>query len=107
MKKGLIITGVLAALAVGGGLMFANQDSTNQAGKSSPTPSTDSSSSDTTPISPTPSTLGSETDGVDYDCSDFSTHEEAQEYFESQGGSPSNNVDRLDRDRDGLACELN
>lgn len=38
----------------------------------------------------------------DYDCSDFSTHSEAQEYFEQRGpGDP----DRLDRDGDGSACE--
>jgi len=41
----------------------------------------------------------------DMNCSDFSTHREAQDYFESKGGSPSNNADGLDRDRDGIACE--
>jgi micrococcal nuclease len=43
--------------------------------------------------------------GEDKDCKDFSTHAEAQSYFESKGGSPTNNVDRLDADHDGLACE--
>jgi LPXTG-motif cell wall-anchored protein len=38
-------------------------------------------------------------------CSDFKTQEEAQQYFESHGGSKSNNVDGLDRDHDGIACE--
>ena len=39
---------------------------------------------------------------VDKDCSDFSTHAEAQAFFESQGhGDPHG----LDRDDDGLACE--
>jgi hypothetical protein len=42
---------------------------------------------------------------VDLDCNDFSNHAEAQEYFEENGGSPSNNVDDLDRDHDGIACE--
>jgi hypothetical protein len=38
----------------------------------------------------------------DYDCSDFATHAEAQRFFESAGpGDPH----RLDRDRDGIACE--
>jgi hypothetical protein len=38
----------------------------------------------------------------DYDCGDFSTHAEAQEFFESAGaGDPH----RLDRDGDGSACE--
>ena len=43
--------------------------------------------------------------GDDKDCSDFATHTEAQAYFESKGGSPTNNVDRLDSDHDGIACE--
>ncbi len=41
----------------------------------------------------------------DKNCSDFKTWQEAQSYFESHGGSSSNNVDGLDRDHDGLACE--
>lgn len=41
----------------------------------------------------------------DMDCSDFSSQSEAQAYFDSHGGSPSNNVDGLDRDHDGIACE--
>ena len=45
------------------------------------------------------------TNGEDKDCSDFATQEEAQAYFESKGGSPSNNVDRLDADHDGIACK--
>ena len=38
----------------------------------------------------------------DMDCSDFSTHEEAQAYFESAGPGDPNG---LDRDGDGIACE--
>jgi hypothetical protein len=41
----------------------------------------------------------------DKNCSDFSTWLAAQKYFESHGGSKLNNVDGLDRDHDGLACE--
>lgn len=38
----------------------------------------------------------------DYDCSDFSTQEEAQDFFEEAGsGDPHN----LDRDSDGVVCE--
>lgn len=38
----------------------------------------------------------------DKDCSNFSTHAEAQAFFESKGsGDPHG----LDRDGDGLACE--
>jgi hypothetical protein len=44
-------------------------------------------------------------DDGDKDCSDFATQREAQAYFESKGGSPTNNVDDLDRDHDGIACE--
>lgn len=39
-----------------------------------------------------------------YNCSDFSTHNEAQAIYESCGGV-NNDVHGLDRDRDGLACE--
>jgi len=42
---------------------------------------------------------------IDYDCSDFSSHAEAQACFESCGGSPSYNWSRLDSDHDGSACE--
>ena len=39
-----------------------------------------------------------------YNCSDFSTHTEAQEVFEYCGGI-SNDIHRLDGDEDGVACE--
>lgn len=42
---------------------------------------------------------------ADLDCSDFSTPQEAQNYFLAGGGSPSYNYNNLDRDRDGYACE--
>lgn len=41
----------------------------------------------------------------DKDCPDFKTHSEAQAYFNTKGGSPNNNVDNLDADHDGIACE--
>lgn len=40
----------------------------------------------------------------DYDCSDFSSQEEAQDFFESEGG-PDEDFHNLDRDGDGVACE--
>jgi micrococcal nuclease len=43
--------------------------------------------------------------GGDKDCADFATHAQAQTYFTSKGGSASNNVDRLDNNHDGIACE--
>ena len=49
--------------------------------------------------------VGSAAQGGDRDCDDFATQQEAQDYFESRGGSPSNNVDWLDGDGDGIACQ--
>ena len=42
---------------------------------------------------------------ADKDCADFASQAEAQVYFEANGGSPTNNVDNLDADHDGQACE--
>lgn len=39
-----------------------------------------------------------------YNCGDFKTHAEAQEVYEACG-SVSNDVHRLDQDKDGIACE--
>lgn len=47
-------------------------------------------------------TLGKKSD--DYNCSDFSTQPEAQAFFEKVGGV-GNDVNRLDGDKDGIACE--
>ncbi len=41
----------------------------------------------------------------DMNCDDFLNQGEAQKYFTSHGGSSSNNMDGLDADRDGIACE--
>jgi hypothetical protein len=41
----------------------------------------------------------------DKDCADFSSQAEAQAYFDANGGSTTNNVDNLDADHDGQACE--
>jgi hypothetical protein len=40
----------------------------------------------------------------DYNCSDFATQPEAQNFFLKAGG-PSNDTNRLDGDHDGVACE--
>jgi micrococcal nuclease len=42
--------------------------------------------------------------GSDRDCGDFSSQREAQRYFEARGG-PRRDPDRLDGNRDGVACE--
>ena len=39
-----------------------------------------------------------------YNCSDFQTHSEAQAVYEQCGGV-SNDIHKLDQDKDGLACE--
>ncbi len=39
-----------------------------------------------------------------YNCTDFTTHSEAQEVYEACGGV-NNDVHNLDREKDGLACE--
>lgn len=42
--------------------------------------------------------------GPDRDCGDFSTHAQAQRFFEAAGG-PGSDPHRLDGDSDGVACE--
>lgn len=42
--------------------------------------------------------------GPDRDCPDFSTHDEAQRFFEAAGG-PGKDRHRLDGDHDDVACE--
>ena len=41
---------------------------------------------------------------ADKDCSDFATHDAAQQFFEQNGG-PGSDPHRLDADGDGEACE--
>ena len=57
------------------------------------------------PSSGTPPTSTPPTDSGDKNCSDFATHQQAQDYFVSHGGSPTNNFDGLDADHNGIACE--
>lgn len=40
----------------------------------------------------------------EYNCSDFTTKDEAQKFFDTAGGV-SQDTNRLDGDKDGLACE--
>jgi hypothetical protein len=44
-------------------------------------------------------------DGRDMDCADFGSQAAAQRYFERDGGSDRKNVDHLDPNHNGLACE--
>jgi hypothetical protein len=43
---------------------------------------------------------------IDHDCSDFATQEDAQLFYEANGGPDSDPHD-LDRDNDGYACDWN
>jgi hypothetical protein len=44
-------------------------------------------------------------DGEDRDCADFASQAEAQGYFEDDGGSMDVNIDHLDPNHNGIACE--
>lgn len=91
LHKGLAIVGAGAVLASG----IYWFDVPNNSGTRSETESstqTSGSGNWTTDIFPE----------SDSDCTDFTTHAEAQVFFESQGpGDPHG----LDRDGDGIACE--
>ena len=53
---------------------------------------------------PTPTITPTPTPIQDRNCSDFNTWQEAQSFFESEGG-PESDPHRLDRDGDGVACQ--
>ena len=57
-------------------------------------------------VNPTPAPTMAPTppEFEDRDCSDFDTWQEAQDFFLSEGG-PEEDPHRLDRNRDGVACE--
>jgi hypothetical protein len=42
---------------------------------------------------------------ADRDCPDFDFQEDAQDYFDRNGGSSTNDFDNLDGDGDGVACQ--
>lgn len=42
---------------------------------------------------------------AEQNCATFTTQEDAQDFFDAHGGSKTNNVDFLDADHDGIACE--
>ncbi len=74
------------ALLAGGGLLWFNSNKTNSIRKQDG-----------------PTVERSYGEYGDYDCSDFSSQEEAQAFFEDEGGSED--YHDLDRDGDGEACE--
>lgn len=56
------------------------------------------------PVAP-PAASGPNKPISEVNCSDFSTHAAAQQWFTAHGGSASNDVAGLDGDHDGSACE--
>ncbi|MYA43039.1 MAG: hypothetical protein F4Z31_14975 [Gemmatimonadetes bacterium] len=52
----------------------------------------------------TPTASGYDPAGPDRNCGDFATWREAQDFYEAAGG-PAADPHRLDRDRDGVACQ--
>ena len=56
------------------------------------------------PVKSAPSVSGYSCSANTYNCPDFSTHAEAQSIYEMCGGV-SNDIHRLDQDKDGEACE--
>jgi hypothetical protein len=57
------------------------------------------------PASPPSSSTGPNKPISEINCSDFTTHAAAQQWFTAHGGSSSNDVAGLDGDHDGIACE--
>ena len=61
-------------------------------------------SDDQPPPSQSTPTATPEVEFEDRNCGDFDTWDEAQAFFEEEGG-PDDDPHRLDRDKDGIACE--
>ena len=57
-----------------------------------------------TPATPTPTAAPASETFQDRNCSDFDTWQEAQAFFESEGG-PGSDPHRLDGNGDGIACQ--
>lgn len=90
MKNG-IITGAIVLAGIGGLALLNNSDGGSSI-KNAFTRNDDS------------KTERSFQEYGDKDCSDFSTQNEAQEFFEDEGG-PDKDFHNLDRDGDGVVCE--
>lgn len=102
-----------SALAQGSSAPGSSSATPSQANPTTTTPAPPASSTPSDPAAAQDPAVQTPEDPVgqaaqaagDRDCTDFNTQAEAQDYFESNGGSATNNVDRLDADSDGLACE--
>ena len=67
--------------------------------------SSNSSTSSFTPQTQKDVSLDCQCSGNTYNCSDFSTHREAQALYDCCIEKVGSDVHRLDRDKDGSACE--
>ncbi len=70
----------------------------------SPTPAASAEPAPVATVQPSPNGLLYDPEGPDRNCSDFERWEDAQRFFEAAGG-PDSDPHRLDRDRNGTACE--
>ncbi|MSU74607.1 excalibur calcium-binding domain-containing protein [Candidatus Kaiserbacteria bacterium] len=95
MKNALVGAGAAAALLVGGYMLFNSTGNSNSGTDDSVNVRTDN---------PAETRAFLSTGGSDKDCTDFSTHAQAQAFFMANGG-PSSDPHNLDRDGDGTACE--
>ncbi|KKS53504.1 MAG: Beta-lactamase domain protein [Candidatus Magasanikbacteria bacterium GW2011_GWA2_42_32] len=95
MKNGLIGAGIAGALLVGGYMLLNSADNSSSAQRGTVNVRTDN---------PLETRAFLSTGGPDKDCTDFSTHAQAQAFFMANGG-PSSDPHNLDRDGDGEACE--
>jgi len=96
MKGGLVGAGIASILLIGGYMLLNSTENSNDTFVPTTGFLRDDNPIETrTHVSPTV---------IDRDCSDFSTHAQAQAFFMANGG-PLSDPHNLDRDGDGVACE--
>jgi len=83
-------------------LAWARSHGAVSASQSAPAPAPTSASA---PAAQSSTPSGPDKPVSEVNCSDFSTHAAAQQWFTAHGGSASNDVAGLDGDHDGQACE--
>lgn len=95
MKNALVGAGVAGVLLIGGYTLLNSAENSDLQQGSTVNIRTDN---------PLETRAYLPTGGSDKDCTDFSTHAQAQAFFMENGG-PSSDPHNLDRDGDGIACE--
>ena len=98
LRSGLIGAGIVGVLLIGGNAVL-NSDEQNLSSDTY-----NSGTGYTRTDDPTQTRDFLSTGESDKDCPDFSTQQEAQDFFIANGG-PLNDSHNLDRDRDGVVCE--